>query len=161
MDWAPQRSMCDMMIISYIWGALLEARSFGKLLISHWFGFCGWREMLGFLRIEWKMSKTLWDLIHFYPSLFAPCTSTFKGISLNFVSALIGLQCIEQKCLDDYKRSLDWDWGDAMVLSLCGLNHLSMAPCIVEFSHFLIGGFLILFIYFLSIFNMYFVSDKN
>ena len=41
-----------------ICGTLLEARSFGKLIILKLFGLYGGKEKFGILRIKWRTSRT-------------------------------------------------------------------------------------------------------
>ena len=84
MDWAPPRSILDMMSINY--------KGFGtsKRGIVLWQNACialiwvVWRERNArIFEDKVRNSKNLWDSIHFLASLWAYCSTVFKGIPLN------------------------------------------------------------------------------
>ena len=84
LDWVPLRNIYDMMTISYkVFGSSIR----GKVL---WQTTClaiiwvVWRERcVKIFQDKVRTLEALLDVIHFFASFCASCTTTFKGISLH------------------------------------------------------------------------------
>lgn len=67
-----------------VWEAPLEARPFGRLLVSLCFEL--WREINATIFEEkWRTVEMLWDLLHLYSSFWASYTNAFKNIPFNVI----------------------------------------------------------------------------
>ena len=53
------------------------------------------------------MTKTLWDLFHFYSPLWASCTIAFKDTPLNVIQ-LNGCLVYNSKKVENNERSFVW-----------------------------------------------------
>ena len=93
--WVPPRSIGDIFIISF---KGLGNSIKGKTL---WHFAClkviwiVWQERNARIFEErCRAKEVLWDLIHFYASLWASCTTPFKGVPLNYILLSWLLTCI-------------------------------------------------------------------
>ena len=77
---------CDMMIISYMgFGNSTKGKTLWRIacLTLIWMV---WQERNArIFEDKWRTFETLWDLFHFFSSLWASCTNDFKGIPLNVI----------------------------------------------------------------------------
>ena len=75
--------------------------------------------MLGFFKEKWRSWGMLWDLLHFYSSLWTSCTIAFKGIPLNAIQLNWFLVC-DSKVWDIWWMSL------CIVFYIVGVSSLSL-----------------------------------
>ena len=86
MDWAPLRSIFDMMTINFKGlgrskrGLVLWQSACIALIWVVW-----WERNVRIFEDKARNSEALWDTIHFLASFWASCTTTFKDIPLNLV----------------------------------------------------------------------------
>ena len=88
------------------WWALVEARFFGKLLVSHWFGLFGGKEMLGFFKTRWELQR-FYGISYISIPPFGLHAPQHLRAFLSMWFRLTSIRCADWKGLVSKERSLD------------------------------------------------------
>ena len=94
MDQVPPKSICDMMTISFRgFRCSMKGKAIWQIACLTLPWIVQQERNARIFEEKWKTVETLWDLLHFYSSLWASCTTTFKGTPLNIIQLNSCLAC--------------------------------------------------------------------
>ena len=114
MDWVPPRSICDMMTISFrCLGSSIKGKALWQIVCLTMLWIVWQEENTRIFEKKGRMEEMIWDLLHFYSSLWASCIITLKALHLklfNLVSFWRG------RGEDNIERNWARFWGDLYIL---------------------------------------------
>ena len=113
-DWVPPRSICDMMTISFrCLGSSIKGKALWQIVCLTMLWIVWQEENTRIFEKKGRMEEMIWDLLHFYSSLWASCIITLKVLHLklfNLVSFWRG------RGEDNIERNWARFWGDLYIL---------------------------------------------